>query len=200
MEDDVLVLIEDISIFTDEEELYSIFPTLPKYRQDKILAIKDENGKRLSLLVGKLFKEGLKEFGLPDYDEKVVIEDTQHPYIPGNPVYFAMSHSGTKAMVVISKRKCGCDIQFMKDDSSTSLAERFFNESEYDEIRNNANPVETFYKYWSLKECYMKASGKGLSLGLKNAVVKDGKIADPNYISECYKVADDYMVAYIVEK
>lgn len=199
MEEDLLVLIEDISIIKNEDEFYSIFSELPKYRQEKIQALTFENDRLLSLLAGKLIHEGFAKFGFPSLDEKIIVDKNSHPYVPGNQIYFSLSHSGTKAMVVISKKPCGCDIQFMKGDSE-SIADRFFNESESIEIKNSDNPVITFYKYWGLKESYMKANGQGLSFGLKNALVKDCKIDDSEYISNSYIVDNDYMAAYVYKK
>ena len=73
-----------------------------------------------------------------------------------------------------------------------SLANKFFTDEEKKEMDNSDDPVRTFFKIWTLKECYMKSSGRGLSLGLKNIDVYNN-----DYISKSYVVDNDYMVSYI---
>lgn len=192
------VFIDDISSIKNDSEFWAIFNTLPEYRKNKINSLKFRDDKCLSLLVGKLFKEGLKTLGYENYDEKVALEESGKPYIPGNPIYFSMSHSGTKAMVVISDSEVGCDIQLKKSED-TSLADRFFTETECNEINSSDNHSLTFYKMWTLKESFMKLTGKGLSLGLKNVHVDGCKINDEKYSSYTF-VAGDYVASYILTK
>ena len=78
--------------------------------------------------------------------------------------------------------------------NSISLADKYFTEEEQNEINNSDDPVKTFFKLWTLKECYMKASGRGLSLGLKNI-----NVYNKDYISKSYVVDENYMVSYIAK-
>ena len=189
-----IIYLEDISIIDCEEKFNAYFEKLPKYRQDKVLAIKSKNDKYLSLLAGKLLCGGLRALGLSDYIDKVEVDEYGKPYIPGNPIYFSISHSGSKAMVVFSDSTVGCDIQLMKKDA-LSLADNFFTEEEQKAINESDNKVEAFYKLWTLKECFMKASGKGLTLPLKTIDVKNEE-----YMTKSYVVDKDYMASYIVKK
>ena len=187
----IKIYLEDISTIDSEAKFNAYFDKLPKFRQEKILALKNKKDKYLSLLAGRLLCDGLRDLGLYNYINKIVIDENGKPYIPDNPIYFSISHSGTKAMVVFSGNEVGCDIQIMKKDS-VSLAERYFTEEEQNEIKNSDDPVKTFFKLWTLKECYMKSSGRGLSLGLKNI-----DVYNKDYISKSYVVDNDYMVSYI---
>lgn len=193
------VFIDDISSIKNKEDFSEILETLPSLRKNKVLSHKFDSDRLLSLLAGKLLHDGLKEFGLENYDQKVVLEENGKPYIPGNPVYFSISHSGTKAMVVISDSEVGCDIQIIKSED-TSLATRFFTESECREILNSDNESLTFYKMWTLKESFMKLTGKGLSLGLKNIHVDNCKINDNNYASYFADVGEKYVACYVLKK
>ncbi|MCR5309114.1 MAG: 4'-phosphopantetheinyl transferase superfamily protein [Bacilli bacterium] len=187
----IKIYLEDISIIDSEAKFNAYFDKLPKYRQDKILALKNEKDKYLSLLAGKLLSDGLRDLNLYNYINKIEVEENGKPYIPGNPIYFSISHSGTKAIVIFSNDEVGCDIQIMKGDT-ISLAEKYFTEEEQNEINNSDDPVKSFYKLWTLKECYMKTSGKGLSLGLKNI-----DVYNKDYISKSYVIDQIYMVSYI---
>ena len=188
----IRVYIEDISTIDSEAKYNAYFEELPKYRQDKVNKYKNEKDKYLSILAGKLLFEGLKSLKLDKYINKIIEDENGKPYIPENPIYFSISHRGTKAMVVISNTLVGCDIQFMKEDA-ISLADRYFTKEEIDEINASDDKVSTFYKLWTLKECYMKASGKGLALGLKN-IDTDNE----NFKQKSYVVDKDYMVSYVV--
>ena len=185
---------EDISLIDSKEKFDFIFDSLPKYRQEKVLKYKLERDQYLSLLAGKLLIDGLKELGLCMYLDKIKVEENGKPYIEDNSIYFSISHSGTKAMVAFSDTDVGCDIQLMKKDS-ISLADKYFTDEEQKEIKNSDNPVETFYKFWTLKECFMKISGLGLSQGLKNIDVND-----KNYESKSYIVDEEYMVSCVNKK
>ena len=187
----IKIYLEDISTIDSEAKFNAYFDKLPKYRQEKIISLKNKNDKYLSLLAGRLLCDGLRDLGLYNYINKIVEDENGKPYIPDNPIYFSISHSGTKAMVVFSGNEVGCDIQLMKK-NSVSLAERYFTEEEHNEIKNSDDPVKTFFKLWTLKECYMKASGRGLSLGLKNI-----DVYNKDYISKSYVVDNDYMVSYV---
>ena len=191
--DMIKIYLEDISTIDSEAKFNAYFDKLPKYRQEKILALKNKNDKYLSLLAGRLLCDGLRDLGLYNYINKVVIDENGKPYIPDNPIYFSISHSGTKAMVVFSGNEVGCDVQLMKK-NSISLADKYFTEEERNEINNSDDPVKTFFKLWTLKECYMKASGRGLSLGLKNI-----NVYNKDYISKSYVVDENYMVSYIAK-
>ena len=189
-----IIYLEDISIIDSEQKFNAYFEKLPKYRQDKVNSLKSKNDKYLSLLAGKLLCGGLRALGLSEYIDKIEVDENGKPFIPGNPVYFSISHSGSKAMVVFSDSITGCDVQLMKKDA-ISLADNYFTKEEQDRINNSNNKVEEFYKLWTLKECYMKASGKGLSMGLKNIDVNNAE-----FMTKSYVVDKDYMVSYIVKK
>lgn len=191
--DMIKIYLEDISTIDSEAKFNAYFDKLPKYRQEKILALKNKNDKYLSLLAGRLLCDGLRDLGLYNYINKVVIDENGKPYIPDNPIYFSISHSGTKAMVVFSGNEVGCDVQLMKK-NSIFLADKYFTEEEQNEINSSDDPVKTFFKLWTLKECYMKASGRGLSLGLKNI-----NVYNKDYISKSYVVDENYMVSYIAK-
>ena len=195
MSENIVVLIDDISNIKNEEDFDIIFESLPKYRQLKITSYQNDNDKKLSLLAGKLLHDGLEKIGRPGLDEHVIFDNNGKPYIPGNPIYFSISHSGNKVMVVIANCVVGCDIQIMKPEF-LSLADRYFTEIECKEIKGSQNPVETFYKLWTIKESYMKATGKGLSYGLNNILIKGDKIDIPGCESFTQKI-DDYIVSYV---
>ena len=194
----IRIFVDDISSIKSSEEFDKILLTLPEYRKKKIFSLKFDQDKQLSLLAGKLLQKGLVELGFENFDQKIVEDENGKPYIPGNPVYFSISHSGTKAMVVISDVEVGCDIQIVKN-KEVSIADKFFTENECKEIKNSENPETTFYKMWTLKESFMKLTGKGLSYGLKNINVENCKLNIDGYTSYFWDVGENYVASYILK-
>lgn len=89
--------------------------------------------------------------------------------IPGM-LNFNLSHSGGMALYAFARdRQIGIDIESVRSLSEVEeIAERFFSKREYEELR--AFPLsqqhQAFFRYWTLKEAYVKATGRGLSLPL----------------------------------
>ncbi len=88
---------------------------------------------------------------------------------------FNLSHSGDYVLCAMDMKgkkntAIGCDIQQMQK-IDLKVAERFFCEREYQYIQSQKTLTEQydcFYRYWVLKESYVKATKKGLSQGTKS--------------------------------
>lgn len=195
----IKIFIDDISTIKTDDEFNEIFLLLPNFRQNKINSYKFDQDRKLSLVAGKLLHEALIDLKYGNLEEKIVEDENGKPYIPGNPIYFSISHSGTKAMVAISDKEVGCDIQIIKN-NDISLADRFFTDSECDEISKSDNPTLTFYKMWTIKESYMKLTGKGLSLGLKNIRTDGCKLNNRKYKTYFVETLENYIACYVAKK
>lgn len=152
------------------EELYS---RVSSYRKNKVDKLKFEKDKWLSLAAEYLLMQALEGQGV-DYS-KVEIGFVEN----GKPVlkkcekklYFNLSHSDEMAMCTIADSEVGCDIQkITKKENYLDVAERFFYPSEIKLIKDTKDNEkrEMFYRIWTLKESYMKATGKGFETPLKN--------------------------------
>lgn len=86
---------------------------------------------------------------------------------------FNLSHSGRIVLCSIEDSgernvKVGCDIEEIKK-LHTKLIKRYFLKSEKEFILNKQTEEEkrvAFYRYWVLKESFMKATRYGMKLGL----------------------------------
>jgi 4'-phosphopantetheinyl transferase len=84
---------------------------------------------------------------------------------------FNLSHSHEMALIGIARgRQIGVDIEYVKEDFEwKEIGERFFSPREVEMI--NALPKDiqnrAFFTCWTRKEAYVKATGMGLSLPLK---------------------------------
>lgn len=87
---------------------------------------------------------------------------------------FNLSHSNEMALYAITHgHLVGIDIECIRPSpDAEALSKRFFSPRESSEIKSlSANrKQEAFYKYWTLKEAYLKATGEGLT-GLEQVEV-----------------------------
>lgn len=83
---------------------------------------------------------------------------------------FNMSHSHGMALYALTEaREIGVDIERIRADfTSDDIARRFFSPFEVERLCGlpSADRVEGFFKCWTRKEAYIKATGRGLSQAL----------------------------------
>ena len=105
-------------------------------------------------------------------------EIAQHgkPYLGDHPeIEFNLSHTGNKIAVAIGHRcQVGIDIELCKTRSSLSaLVEKCFDQEEknyWQQLPESLKPQE-FYRFWTRKEAFVKATGRGIALGLTSCVI-----------------------------
>ncbi len=92
------------------------------------------------------------------------------PSVTPLPIRFNLSHcKGLVGCAVAWEADVGLDIEDQNRCVNLNLARRFFSESEImqlEKIRDAGAKQALFLQLWTLKEAYVKAVGKGLSLGL----------------------------------
>lgn len=95
------------------------------------------------------------------------------PYLhpgSGSPLQFNLSHSGDSALFTVSAGpQVGIDIQQVRADRDLlGIADRFFSARERQALRTlpAEDVVAAFYRCWTRKEAYMKATGDGMTMAL----------------------------------
>lgn len=111
---------------------------------------------------------GKNEFGKPLLDDP-----------PG--YHFNVSHSGDWVVCVFADHLVGIDIERIKS-IEYSIAERFFAPTEFGDLMGKPGDQKLtyFYQLWTLKESYIKAVGRGLSIPLNSFcfnIGEDGQIS-----------------------
>lgn len=105
----------------------------------------------------------------------VVVEDSTHPTERDPSPQFSVSHSADRALIAISSgRHVGVDLEC--HDAKVrihKLAERFFSPREFAELESLPTELQLagFYRGWTSKEAYLKATGFGLSFSLSQFTV-----------------------------
>ncbi|HYP40294.1 MAG TPA: 4'-phosphopantetheinyl transferase superfamily protein [Chloroflexia bacterium] len=97
------------------------------------------------------------------------------PTLAGEAIRFNLSHSHGLALIAVTMhQEIGVDLEWVRDDLEVEqIACRFFSPREVATLRELPAPVrnEAFFRCWTLKEAYIKALGKGLSLPLDRFTV-----------------------------
>lgn len=138
------------------------------YRIKKSIKYKSEKDRKLSILSSLLLDKALQKYGLCEKDMQYSINEYGKPYfINAEELHFSISHSGDYAMVVMSDKEIGCDIQQIKD-VNLRIADRFFTADEHEYVKS----TEDFFKIWTYKESFIKTVGKGLAIPLNSFTIK----------------------------
>ena len=171
--------------------------TISEYRLKKAKNYKNEDDRKLSILSSLLLDKALKKHDLSERNMKYTFNAYGKPYFANaEDLHFSISHSGEYAMVVLSDKEIGCDIQQIKD-INLSIADRFFTAEE----RKYVKCTENFFRIWTLKESFIKAIGKGLALPLNSFSIK-GLDSDKSYCEynrELYEFKEfDKMAGYCI--
>ncbi len=113
------------------------------------------------------------------------------PFLPDYPdCHFNISHSGDYlAIAVTNSGEIGIDIEKLKQKSDFySLVKRCFAEVEqaYWLELPESRKCKEFYRFWTRKEAFVKATGRGIALGLSQCVIS------PDDPSKMLNVPADY--------
>ncbi|MCM3598069.1 4'-phosphopantetheinyl transferase superfamily protein [Metabacillus idriensis] len=104
-------------------------------------------------------------------NSEIIIEFTAHgkPFIENNPFYFNISHSGKWIVAIIGNTEVGIDVEEIKP-IDLSIADYCFSrkESAYLQEKKTSEKLISFYNTWTLKECFIKYVGQGLSIPLNS--------------------------------
>lgn len=111
------------------------------------------------------------------------------PGVTPVPVRFNLSHCKDLAGCAVTwDADVGIDMEDQHRGVNLNLARRFFSEPEImqlEKIKDTAGREAMFLQLWTLKEAYIKAVGKGLSMGLdKFSFVFDQGRPDIRFVSE----------------
>lgn len=96
------------------------------------------------------------------------------PYLAGEDgVFFSLAHSGNYALCAVSDHEIGADIETVRK-IDLHLAKRCFCRSEADLIAAQTTDEEKqaqFFRFWTLKESFLKATGLGLRVPLNEVEI-----------------------------
>ena len=165
-----------------ENGLYNAaFGAVSAERKDKVLRYRFLKDRVLSLGAEILLKEALKEQDVEITEINYGYKTNGKPFLKGIEGFdFNISHSEDFVMVAVSENETGCDIEKITG-IDLEIAKKFFFREEYENIAALPASEERnglFFRYWTLKESFMKATGLGVRLPLDSFQIligNDGK-------------------------
>ena len=167
--------------YEDEAAFNTAVEFVSPYRRQKIALLKNMKDKRRSLAAAISLNTALKEYGLEERTMEYDVGKQGKPYFRYNSdIHFALSHSGDYAICSIGAHETGNDIELIKS-GRERVAQRFFAEEELNWIYEAQDPRERderIFRIWTMKESFLKVTGRGMSLPLKDfavVVADDGK-------------------------
>lgn len=170
------------------------------YRRQKIALLKHQKDKDRSLAAALSLHQALTEYGL---EERMMEYDTGaqgKPYFRYHPeICFSLSHSGDYAICSIGEETIGNDIEQIRD-GRLGVAERFFAADEVLWIKQAETAEEKdgrMFRLWTLKESFLKVTGLGMSLPLKDftvCIAENGTVRIRQSVDEKIYFAKEYQM------
>lgn len=161
----VKVYIANTAPLRDEGVYRLLYQSMDQDRRTKADRFVFGKDKRLCIGAGALLRAALEREAVFRYC--VAKHPGGKPYLVGNGMlHFNLSHSGKMVMCAISDREVGCDVE-KKDIFDRKLANYVMTEREMERINQQAGEqgrADMFFRLWTLKESYMKATGLGILL------------------------------------
>lgn len=144
--------------------------------------------------------------------KKIVFVENDYgkPFLKNNhDLHFNLSHSGEWVVCAVHNQPVGIDVEQVKK-TELEIARRFFTKKEYQTLlaKNGWQQLDYFYQLWTLKESYVKAIGRGLTIALNSfsLAIINGQITLEtknnleNYFFKQYHLAANYRTAVCATK
>ena len=161
--------IADATVLKDEQLYRRLYTGLDVSRRAKADRFRFEKDKRLSVAAGALLQYALQMENV--WEPSIDVTSNGKPYLVGQErMYFNLCHSEGMVMCAIAEKEVGCDVE-KKAVLDRRLAEYVMTEHELDRIyglEKDTEQQEMFFRLWTLKESYMKATGLGIGLEPKS--------------------------------
>ncbi len=161
------------------EQMEALHKIIPKERQKKINKLRNQEKAKKQLFSSVFLQYGLSEaLDLPMEAVAYTYGEYGKPEImysgkgQRRQIDFNLSHSGSYAVLAVSDKPVGIDVEYIKK-NRLAVAERFFCEKEYQDIlkAEGAERDGRFLEYWTMKEAYVKRIGKGLHFPLNHFLI-----------------------------
>ena len=181
----MMIFVTTTDALADEKLYEKAYSLIPEYRKVKVDKMKMRENKLqtvtagllLNYAVGKwrnrvneecdsVYYENVDIFSVIEannqcFDYEIAYNSQGKPYfLSFREIFFNISHSSNYVACVIGDRPVGIDIEKARK-GRQNLARRFFDRAESDWIEE-AESDERFFRIWTLKEAYGKATGQGV--------------------------------------
>lgn len=167
-------LFEDFDNITDNF-LEKCIAVLPEERAEKAKHYRFDIDKKMSVISYLLLLYALREnYGINV--PKMSYGRYGKPYLTDYPdIYFNISHCPKGCVCAVSDKEIGVDIQDIRP-FSWDIAKRVCCENELKMLEHADDRAMVFTKIWSMKESYVKMTGKGIASisSVNTTVIRNG--------------------------
>lgn len=189
----------DVTQFDNETLFQDKLKLLSPYRQQKIALLKHAKDRNRSLGAGIALDHALETYGLKEKSVEYEFGEWGKPSLKYQPnIYFSLSHSGDYAICSIGDKAIGNDIELIKH-GRLKVADRFFAKEELDWMYAESDEEEItqrMFRIWTMKESFLKATGKGISLPLGDFAVIVDEDKDKIRVKHSYNAKFYHMKEY----
>lgn len=178
-----------------EDTFFAHIDRIEPKRLEAAKKMKNEKAKMRSLAAGLLLHVGLCDH-LRLLEEETPPFQTARgqwgkPFLTDYPdVHFNLSHSGEYVCCAVAECEVGIDIQ-QQQETMRGIAERFFTEADNRllESSSNVKKQEMFFRIWSIRESYIKLTGRGMGQGLDSFDInwENRQIYDQGLPAACFE-------------
>jgi len=158
--------------------------------------------KRYAIVHGSLRQLLAAYLNMPPAQIRIKQAEHGKPYLADHPeLGFNISHSGGHLLIAVGWNcELGVDVELCKDRKSLAgLVEKCFADEEagYWHRLPQAEKTREFYRFWTRKEAFVKATGRGIALGLDQCVINPERATEFLRVPESCGVAAEWRVCDI---
>lgn len=189
----------------DSLEVESLLHCISPLKKEVISNYYREKDQQRSLIAELLVRMVLiQRCGMKNQEISFIHSENGKPMLVGTETFhFNSSHAGEWVVCAFDSSEIGVDVEKVKT-ANLAISQSFFSEEEHLDICNAPDPNDRFFDYWTLKESFIKNSGKGLSQGLNSftilfsestiRVMLEGKMLENVYLKQ-YFLDEGYKLA-----
>ena len=170
------VSILDIRTLEEPSAFQDAFHRVSQARQEKVNSCRFPEDKRLLLGAGLLLQQGLEALGVCDTEIDYTL--FRKPYlISCKDLHFNLSHSGHFAACAFYHKDVGIDVQKIAP-VQDALIQKIATVEEASALLQlpQEEKEEAFAKLWTIKESYLKYTGRGLLVSPKRVSLQDDQL------------------------
>ena len=155
----------DIRALPDPKENPAVLYDISSSRRNKVMEYMQADDRKRCLGAGILLARILPLYG--ENPENITYGPEGKPQAEN--VHFNLSHSGDLVICAVGEKAVGCDIEKTGQEIQ-GAAQLFFhrNEAEYLQRFQGPERNEMFFRLWTWKESYVKMTGEGMKLSLRD--------------------------------
>lgn len=153
---------------------------LNEERQARVRALGESHSALLSLAAGLLLYAAFGESARRAHYERV---GRGKPLLPDR-TPFNITHAGDYAVLALSTKPVGVDLERIRPVDWQKIAERFFHPEERAHLLSAKDPLTEFFRIWTLKESYLKAEGIGFSVSPASFAILPDEPGNAHFLGE----------------